>query len=92
MDHEVYKMYFMMLRGGKIKSVMGRQMDYELYELYYQYLSYPDMRWEVGKVANGMYHIYRINPDGSRDGIPRVLKPKGVLFKSCTCCKWKPEY
>ncbi|KKL94175.1 hypothetical protein LCGC14_1867270 [marine sediment metagenome] len=21
MDHEVYKMYFMMLRGGKIKSV-----------------------------------------------------------------------
>ncbi len=56
-------------------------MNYEkgrlrvLYDLYYMYLSYPKMKWNVGKVIDNKYYIYRENPSGVLDCVPYILRP-----------------
>ncbi|KKL94181.1 hypothetical protein LCGC14_1867330 [marine sediment metagenome] len=58
-------------------------MDYEieririrvLFNLYYMYLSYPKMKWNVGIIKDNKYYIYRTNPNGVPDYVPYILTP-----------------
>lgn len=65
-------------------------MNDDLKELYRLILDY---RWQprVEKIHNGMYHIYVYRGLGGRDSVPMVLKPKDASYKTCPCCKWKPD-
>ena len=65
-------------------------MARELYELYISALKYGH-KYRLDKVYKNMYHVYWVRTNGSVDGVPQVLMPKGASFKECRCCKWKPE-